>query len=128
MISKICVIVFLISALWITRAHATDSATAGYGASSCGDFAIKYRATPDLAEIGYFSWAQGWMSGMNASRAFSGFVTKNLASMSTEQQRMTIRKYCNDHPLANFLTAVSNLYFQLQNSDARLVQPSGPTH
>jgi hypothetical protein len=121
------VMVLLISALWNTRAQAMETTTAGFGASSCGEFASQYRATPELAELGYFSWAKGWMSGMNASRGFSGFVIKNLASMSTEQQRMTIRKYCSDHPLASFLTAVSDLYFHLKNSDARLVQPSGPT-
>ena len=72
-------------------------------------------------EAWYFSgrtlWALGFMSGLNTSRLASGWVTKNMASMSVEELEIAIAKYCNDHPLGSFNQAVMDVYFSLQNSD-----------
>jgi hypothetical protein len=111
------VIVLLISVLAVARGHATDYATMGAGASSCGEFRSA-RTAPEAAA--YFNWALGFMSGLNTSRLASGWVTKNMASMSVEEQEMAITKYCNDHPLGSFNEAVMDVYFHLQNSDYRV--------
>jgi hypothetical protein len=105
-------IVLLISVLAAARGQATDYATIGPG--GCGEFRSA-RTAPEAAA--YFNWALGFMSGLNTSRLASGWVTKNMASMSVEEQEMAIAKYCNDHPLGSFNQAVIDVYFSLQNSD-----------
>ena len=108
------VIILLISVLAAARGQATDYATMGAGTSNCGEFRLA-RTGPEVAA--YFNWALGFMSGLNTSRLASGFVTKNMASMSVEELEMAIAKYCNDHPLGSFNQAVMDVYFSLQNSD-----------
>jgi hypothetical protein len=48
-----------------SQASSTESAWAGIGASSCGEFSEMYRSDPNQAEFMFFSWAQGFMSGLN---------------------------------------------------------------
>jgi hypothetical protein len=109
-------IVLLVSILAAARGQAMDYATMGAGTSSCGEFRSA-RTAPEAAA--YFNWALGFMSGLNTSRLASGWITKNMASMSVEEQEMAITKYCNDHPLGSFNEAVMEVYFHLQNSDYR---------
>jgi hypothetical protein len=111
------VIGLLISVLAIARGHATDYATMGAGTTSCAEFRSA-RTAPEAAA--YFNWALGFMSGLNYSRLASGWVTKNMVSMSVEEQEMAIAKYCNDYPLGSFNEAVMDVYFRLQNSDYRV--------
>ena len=112
-------IVLFISVLAAARGQATDYATMGAGTSSCGEFRSA-RTAPEVAA--YFNWALGFMSGLNTSRLASGFVTKNMASMSVDEQEMAIANYCNDHPLGSFNEAVMDVYFRFQNSDYRSSQ------
>ncbi|MFY9838883.1 MAG: hypothetical protein WAK55_20885 [Xanthobacteraceae bacterium] len=109
-------IVLLISVFAAARGHATDYATMGAGTSSCGEFRSA-RTAPETAA--YFNWALGFMSGLNTSRLASGWVTKNMGSISVEEQQIAIATYCNDHPLGSFNEAVMDVYFRLQNSDYR---------
>jgi hypothetical protein len=105
-------IILLISVLAAARGQAMDYATVGPG--GCEEFRST-RTAPEAAA--YFNWALGFMSGLNTSRLASGWVTKNMASMSIEELEMAIAKYCNDHPLGSFNQAVMDVYFSLQNSD-----------
>jgi hypothetical protein len=105
-------IILLISVLAAARGQAMDYATMGPG--GCDEFRSAHTA-PEAAA--YFNWALGFMSGLNTSRLASGWVTKNMASMSIEELEMAIAKYCNDHPLGSFNQAVMGVYFGLQNSD-----------
>jgi hypothetical protein len=84
------------------------------GPGGCGEFRSA-RTVPEAAA--YFNWALGFMSGLNTSRLASGWVTKNMASMSVEELETAIAKYCNDHPRGSFNQAVMDVYFSLQNSD-----------
>ena len=76
----------------------------------CGEFRSARTAPEATAALGF-------MSGLNTSRLASGWVTKNMASMSVEELEIAIAKYCNDHPLGSFNHAVMDVYFSLQNSD-----------
>jgi hypothetical protein len=110
------VIVLLVSVLPAIPGQAMDYATMGVGTRSCGEFRSAGTA-PEAAA--YFNWALGFMSGLNTSRLASGWVTKNMASMSITEQEMAILKYCDEHPLGSFHGAVMDVYFSLQNSDYR---------
>jgi len=84
-------------------------AFAGSGTRSCSHFAQDFKKFPDL-EIAYFSWAQGFMSGLNAHYLITEKKYRNLALKPSEQQQAEIRSYCDERPLANFQDAVVNLY------------------
>ncbi|MGC2074502.1 MAG: hypothetical protein WA728_00385 [Xanthobacteraceae bacterium] len=113
---KRLVIVLLVSVVAAAPGQATDYATMGVGTRTCGEF----RSTGTAPEAAaYFNWALGFMSGLNTIRLASGWVTKNMASMSMAEQEMAILKYCDEHPLGSFHGAVMVLFFSLKNSDYR---------
>lgn len=85
----------------------------GAGAFTCGQFAEKYRQAPKVVEGIYFGWAQGFMSGLNASTFADHSPSRDLTSMSNESQQSFLRSYCNDHPLTSFYEAALQLYFKL---------------
>jgi hypothetical protein len=96
-----------------------ESAAAGPGARTCGEFAKDYGENP-LSEFNYFSWAQGWLSGLNSAEgAKTGRkrVLVDLLSTPVETQMLIIRQYCNAHPLAQYTQAVA----YLRNSSLRNV-------
>ena len=48
-----------------STAEAEKMAAMGFGATSCGQFGQSYSKYTLEAERAYFSWGQGWMTGMN---------------------------------------------------------------
>jgi hypothetical protein len=76
---------------------------------------------PDI-EDHYFSWAQGYMAGMNATTVGPYNSYKNLAAISTKAQEAFIRNYCDQHPLGNYLDAVQALLSSLPTNK----MPSAP--
>jgi len=104
------------------QAKAQDHTLNGVGATTCAQFASKYGQNPSVIEAVYFSWAQGYMSGLNVGAlAFHGSA-KALDSMPFEDQQSAVRDYCNGHPLALYPEAVMSLYTHLPNSK----NPMGP--
>ena len=57
----------------------------------------------------YFSWAEGFMSGLNTAPLLLGNET-NLAARDTNYQRAIIDQYCDQRPLASYVQAVMSLY------------------
>jgi len=72
----------------------------------------RYQQDPQSTDEIVFTWAQGYMTGMNAA-AF--FTRKNLRGWSLEQQKQHIRAFCDQRPLANVRDAVSDLFNNLPN-------------
>jgi hypothetical protein len=102
---------FLLGAITFTQAEDTkEMAAMGWGIMTCAVFANMYRGDPEFAEEHSFNWAQGFMSGLNFAAIGNSGISMNLHSMSTDQQRRAIRAYCNDHPLANYVDAVLDVY------------------
>jgi hypothetical protein len=54
----------------------------------------------------YGSWAQGYISGINAGMEGVYF---DLGGKTPDEMLQFLRKYCNDHPLANFVEAATEL-------------------
>src|SRR6516162_596709 len=95
-------------------ANAQRHQSSGVGARSCAQFAEDYRQSPGVTEQVYFSWAQGFMSGMNFALSSDDKLTyRDLNSSPAETQKAFIRKYCNDLPLGYFADAVLNLFNSL---------------
>lgn len=61
-----------VAALMIVTASSARADTllfAGAGIASCATFAEQYRSSPQVVELVYFAWAQGFMAG--PSKSFS---------------------------------------------------------
>jgi len=93
-----------------------EFALMGVGAQTCGQFANLYRRAPNAVETTYFSWAQGYMSGINMMRVGTDGASQNMASISVEAQQRMLREYCNERPLADFIEAVNHLYWKFSAS------------
>ena len=97
---------------------AAESGGGGYGIGmqTCGQFAEAYVAHPDVTENLYFTWAQGFMTGLN----FMATVVKQPAReinggdvASMKSYRTSIRSFCNEHPLAAYYEGVARLWRSL---------------
>lgn len=94
----------------IPNAHAA-SAAQGAGNNTCGKFAEDYRKAPEQIEKSYFTWAQGFVTGLNTSVV--GELKKpgrDVVGIPLADQMAFVRTYCNEHPLAYYWQAALELY------------------
>jgi hypothetical protein len=96
-----------------TSSRAADYAYAGIGAISCGEIAKGYRQNPTQIENMMMTWAQGFMSGANMGLTVTEGQYRDLAAMTIEAQEASLRNYCDEHPMAEFLKAAVDLYLKL---------------
>lgn len=81
----------------------------GAGMTSCAEFARAYQKDPVGAGSFFFSWAQGYMSGINRGPLLNKQPIYNLAARSPIQQQISIAQYCDERPLASYVQAVLHL-------------------
>jgi hypothetical protein len=107
-----CSVVMLLSLLGVVAAFSQEAAIKGGAVHSCGDFANAYRSNT-IAEDLWFQWAEGFMSGLNTKQITINGNSQNLNSISDQEQKSFIRRYCNEHPLDDYVSAVLILYRRL---------------
>jgi hypothetical protein len=105
-------------ALLLVLTNAADAAspvpdTAGVGLATCAVFGKEYRANPDYAEAIWFSWLQGYMSGLNAVLKLSDQARHNLDGMTPDEKKQYVRRFCNEHPLDYYITGAKKLFLSL---------------
>jgi len=86
-----------------------QSLAVGPGAATCAQFAEAYAADAS-SESQYFSWAQGWLSGLNTSalgKCGRGLTAWDLGTVPAGVQMTAIRQYCWAHPLDQYSHAVT---------------------
>jgi len=108
---------FTVVALMIVTACSARADTllfAGAGITSCATFAEQYRSSPQVVELVYFAWAQGFMAGMNATDVKATGRARDLSSMTTNEQKDYLRSYCDAHPLSEYMYAAWDLYMKLK--------------
>jgi hypothetical protein len=66
-----------------------------------------YADDPHRAETMFFSWAQGYWSKRNSN--ILNHQYRDLAG-STDAQRMALRSYCDQHPLATYFEATETVF------------------
>jgi hypothetical protein len=103
----------------ITQAHGVESAASGAGAERCAVFTQNYQRLHRQTEDLYFTWAQGFMSGVNDVGLVTGQPIRDLNSVPISDQESQIRQYCEAHPLASYDQAVMQLYSSLKVSSFR---------
>jgi hypothetical protein len=109
---RLAIVVLLSLAMRDTASAATPDA-AGLGLVSCAVFAKEYGNSPDYAETMWFSWLQGYMSGMNAVLKFNGQARRNLGGVTPEEKKQFVRRFCNAHPLDYYITGAKLLFLSL---------------
>jgi hypothetical protein len=73
---------------------------------SCSQYAQEVRSHGENMRAFFFSWAEGFMSGLNTRL---GSPT-NLGAMETNAQNAFIDQYCNQRSLSSYSDAVMSLY------------------
>ena len=87
----------------------------GAGVSSCADFGQDFKSAPNEMGSLYFTWAQGFMSGLNTRHLGTLDATDlNSKSFSLSSQQHFIERYCDQHPLADFVDAVMALVVEMR--------------
>jgi hypothetical protein len=107
-----------LSVLSSTNATAQQYVSMGAGTKSCAVFARTYKEKPKSADTIYFSWAQGYMSGVNrtAGADSKDFRPANLNAMSVAAQQRFIREFCDRNPLKDYREAVDALLANIRNT------------
>jgi hypothetical protein len=92
--------------------------TIGAGMQTCAVFKAHYKGSVPSLENFYFSWAQGYMSGLNAaaSRAVGNSTAADLNAMPATIQLRFIRDFCDRNPLKRYSAAVEALLTKIRNS------------
>jgi hypothetical protein len=89
-------------------------AIAGIGVTRCHEFNQQIDREPKLEDY-YFSWAQGFMSGvlLRGRTGQDETVALVQAQHPPEQQREFLKSYCRRNPLRYYFHATAALYQQL---------------
>jgi hypothetical protein len=103
-----------------------DFAGAGAGAVTCAEFTRAYAAAPQVTEDLYYSWALGFMTGLNVENPDNLFAVLNATSQHDETG--TIRNYCDAHPPAKYIDAVLNLYLSMPKKPLPAPSPTENSH
>jgi hypothetical protein len=77
----------------------------------CGKLAQDYQRNPGQTEGAMMTWSQGFMSGANMGLTNGQY--RDLAAMTIQAQEESLRNYCDEHPMAEFIKAVIDLYVKL---------------
>ena len=110
----LCVFIFL---SWANPALG-QTVFFGPGANSCSLFKDLHEINPEIHEIAFFAWAQGFMSGMNAFALNTGEQVIDLqpTEFGQAQQRQYIHSFCDENPLRPYLQGVVNLMSELRKA------------
>jgi hypothetical protein len=100
---------FLFVLALVVTAHAEQFSLMGYGVQSCAKYGQAYKESPDDAELVYYAWALGFMSGLNVGTHTHRASSKNLAATTQDEQRRFLREWCEAHPLSDFGSGVVEL-------------------
>ena len=97
----------------------------GAGTKSCAVFARTYKDKPKTADMTYFSWAQGYMSGVNLAAGINNkdYRPANLNAMTVAAQQRFIRDFCDRNPLKDFREAVDTLLGNIRSTKSGIVAP-----
>ncbi len=111
----ICLLAF---GAMVSSATADDFVEMGVGVATCARFNQEYAKNPALAENIFFSWAQGYISGMNRAMLANRVPYRNMDSIALDRQRSGLRQYCQKNPNVLYLTAVVALHKAMTPSTA----------
>src|SRR6185437_2681546 len=80
----------------------------GAGITSCTDFEKVYKAAPDQT-TDFFSWTEGYLTGMDQRAKADGRPPINLGIWNDEKQAQFLNSYCASHPSRLYGDAATEL-------------------
>jgi hypothetical protein len=106
-------LVLMLSSLSLpARSIAAEKAGwSGAGTMACGEVAGAIRQHPEDENL-FFSWAQGFMSGLNTELLKHGET--DLNGIPLDEQKQFVRSYCGRKPRAKYFEAVFKLYDKMR--------------
>ena len=100
--------------LILAAAPASALPIEGAGTAKCSDFLKFYQNSSTTDELVFLSWAQGYMSGLNAADMRYGGHGRDLASISTDDEQQFLHDYCVEHTGDDLASATIALYKQMK--------------
>src|ERR1700722_6199839 len=91
---------------------AEKAAWSGSGTMSCAEGTGALQQHPEDENL-FFSWAQGFMSGLNTDSLKHGET--DLNSLPLDAQKQFVRSYCKEHPRAAYFEAVFKLFDKMRH-------------
>lgn len=90
--------------------------TTGAGTQTCAVFVAHYKGNVPFLENFYFSWAQGYMSGLNVATGneTGNYKPADLNAIVPATQLRFIRDFCSRNPLKRYSTAVEALLAEIR--------------
>lgn len=82
----------------------------GIGMDSCAEFAKNYRNNPTFWETAYFTWVQGFMSGLNILQHVTNKTPRDLNGLSLSDQKYRLRMFCDQRPLVTVAQAAVDIF------------------
>ncbi|HEY6421138.1 MAG TPA: hypothetical protein VIX59_19245 [Candidatus Binataceae bacterium] len=101
-----------LTSLSVPTLAAQKAAWMGPGTMSCAEFNGGLSQHPKDESL-FFSWALGFMSGLNTELLQHGET--NLNSLSLDTQKQFIRSYCKDRARAPYFEAVFKLFDRMRH-------------
>lgn len=98
--------------------------TAGVGLATCAVFGKEYSNNPEYVEAIWFSWLQGYLSGMNAILKLNGQARRDLGGIPSDEKKQYLRRFCNEHPLDYYITGAKRLFLSLPVVDQDRTKPT----
>jgi hypothetical protein len=108
---RICSIALVLGILIQPTSSKAEFFMAGIGAVSCDKVAEGYQQDATKTEGVMLTWTQGFMSGSNVNLENGQY--RDLTAMTLDDQKKSLRAYCDAHPLAEFIEAAMDLYSKL---------------
>ena len=93
--------------VFVAPAHAKDYLVWGLGAQTCTEYLKFYQQNPQMTDVNFGTWMQGYMSGMNVATQYNNNTYRNLATYSLPSMNKWMRQYCSQHPRDTFMTGVT---------------------
>jgi hypothetical protein len=97
--------------VWSGCAEGKLGIVGGVGALSCAKYAQMYRVDHVHTDRVFGAWMHGYISGINVARGDG--IYSDMGARTPEEMIKFLRKYCNDHPLGNFLDGANELWKSL---------------
>ena len=97
-----------LAVVWGGCAEGKHFIVGGVGALSCAKYAEMYRVDHIHTGQVFGAWMHGYISAINTTRGDG--VYSDMAAKTPEEMMQFLHKYCNDHPLGNFLDGVVELW------------------
>jgi len=98
---------------------ADRSVNIGPGSAMCAEFDQEFASLDKTTSLAYYYWAEGYMSGIQATLPEEEQVDLFPRGFNAQQQIEFIRAFCASNPLHTYGVAVERLYEAIRKSNGR---------